>query len=68
MSWCAVRTLLLVTVAEKGGGYIAAIKAKPGKILLTVTPANRDGLPAHLLKLLGRAMPGTVIHGPSAHP
>jgi nucleoside-triphosphatase len=50
---------LLITVAEKGGGYIAAIKEKPGKILLTVTPANRDNLPAHLLKLLGRAIPGT---------
>jgi nucleoside-triphosphatase len=50
---------LLVTVAEKGGGYIAAIKEKPGKILLTVTTANRDDLPAHLLKLLGRAIPGT---------
>jgi nucleoside-triphosphatase len=49
---------LLVTVAEKGGGYITAIKAKPGKTLITVTPANREDLPAHLLKLLGRAIPG----------
>lgn len=36
---------LLITVAEKGGGYMAALKEKPGKILLTVTSANRDGLP-----------------------
>jgi nucleoside-triphosphatase len=43
---------LLVTVAEKGGGYITAIKAKPGKTLITVTPANRDELPAQILALL----------------
>ncbi len=43
---------LLITVAEKGGGYIAAIKAKPGKTLLTVTSANRDELPGRLLELL----------------
>ena len=49
---------LLVTVAAKGGGYIAALKGKPDKTLLTVTPANRDDLPAHLLKLLGRGIPG----------
>ena len=49
---------LLVTVAEKGGGYMAALKARPDKVLLTVTPANREGLPAQLLELLGRAMPG----------
>ena len=36
---------LLITVAAKGGGYIQAIKAKPGATLITVTPANRDGLP-----------------------
>jgi len=50
---------LLVTVAAQGGGYIVAIKAKPGKTLITVTPGNRDDLPAHLLKLLGRGIPGT---------
>ena len=49
---------LLVTVAEKGGGLIAALKAKPDKLLITVTPANRDELPAQVLKLLGGAMPG----------
>ncbi len=43
---------LLVTVAEKGGGYMTAIKEKPGIILLTVTPANRDELPARILELL----------------
>jgi nucleoside-triphosphatase len=49
---------LVITVAEKGGGLMAALKAKPDKILLTVTPANRAELPARILKLLGRAGPG----------
>jgi hypothetical protein len=37
---------LLVTVAAKGGGYIATLKDKPDKALLPVTPTNRDDLPA----------------------
>jgi len=43
---------LLITVAEKGGGYIAALKGKHDKTLLTVTPANREELPARILELL----------------
>ena len=43
---------LLVTVAAKGAGYIATLKDKPGKTLLTVTPANRDALPSRILELL----------------
>jgi nucleoside-triphosphatase len=43
---------LVVAVAEKGGGLIAGLKAKPDKILLTVTPANREALPARILDLL----------------
>jgi nucleoside-triphosphatase len=43
---------LLVTVAATGGGYIAAIRDKPGKIMVTVTPANRDELPDRILRLL----------------
>ena len=43
---------LLVTVAEKGGGLIAALKGKPDKTLLPVTFANRDELPAQILELL----------------
>ena len=43
---------LLVTVAAKGGGYIAALKGKPDKTQLTVTPANRDALPSWILELL----------------
>ncbi len=44
---------LIATVAEKGDGYIQRIKEKPDKILITVTPANRDDLPARILQLLG---------------
>lgn len=49
---------LLITVAEKGGGYMAAMREKLDKILITVTPANRDELPAQILRLLGSAVPG----------
>jgi nucleoside-triphosphatase len=50
--WTEAPIPLLVTVAEKGGGLIAALKAKPGQTLITVTPANRDALPARILELL----------------
>ncbi len=40
---------LLITVGEKGGGYIRRIKEKPDKILITVTPGNRDRLPQEIL-------------------
>jgi nucleoside-triphosphatase len=43
---------LVVTVAQKGGGLIAALKAKPDKILVTVTPENLEGLPDRILKFL----------------
>ncbi|MFI5355256.1 MAG: nucleoside-triphosphatase, partial [Desulfobaccales bacterium] len=43
---------LLITVAEKGGGYMAAIKEKSELILITVTQDNRNGLPDKILELL----------------
>lgn len=43
---------LLITVAAHGGGYIAALKAKPGKTLITVTPGTRETLPDRILELL----------------
>jgi nucleoside-triphosphatase len=43
---------LLITVAEKGGGYIARMKGKPGARLITVTPGNREGLPDRILAML----------------
>jgi nucleoside-triphosphatase len=49
--WAASVPLLL-TVAEKGGGYIQRIKEKPDKTLITVTPANREELPRRILQLL----------------
>jgi nucleoside-triphosphatase len=50
----AVRLLLggpvpvVATVAMKGGGLIAEVKALPGMRLVEVNGANRDGLPAEL--------------------
>lgn len=43
---------LLLTVAEKGGGYIARLKAKPGGRLFRLTPANREAMPEILLQVL----------------
>jgi nucleoside-triphosphatase len=43
---------LLITVAEKGGGYIAALKGKPDQTRFTVTLTNRDALPTRILELL----------------
>jgi nucleoside-triphosphatase len=43
---------LVVTVAEKGGGFIAALKAKAEATLITVTATNRNELPHRILNLL----------------
>jgi nucleoside-triphosphatase len=43
---------LVVTVAEKGGGYIAALKAKAEATLITVTATNRNELPHRILNFL----------------
>jgi nucleoside-triphosphatase len=48
---------LLITVAEKGRGYIQRIKERADKILIIVTPANRDELPQRILQLLGPGNP-----------
>jgi nucleoside-triphosphatase len=50
--WAAPVALLL-TVAEKGGGYIQKVKEKTDMTLSTVTPANREELPGKILQLLG---------------
>ncbi len=42
----------LVTVAAKGGGYIARVREKPDALLMVVTPENRDELPEKILSLL----------------
>jgi len=46
---------LLITVAEKSGGYIRQVREKEGALLITVTPANRDELPDNIIKLLSKA-------------
>jgi len=43
---------LLITVAQKGGGFISRIKDKPEARLITVHPGNRDSLPEVILKML----------------
>lgn len=45
---------LVVTVAAKGGGYIQQIKEKPGGSIITVKPANRDGLVREIFEMLAR--------------
>ena len=44
---------LLITVAQKGGGFIARIKSLPGARVLTVNLDNRDSLPETILEILG---------------
>jgi len=44
---------LLITVAQKGGGFIARIKSLPGARLFTVKPDNRDLLPETIMEILG---------------
>lgn len=48
----AAPVMLVATVAEKGGGFIAVLKQKPHKTLITVTLSNRDELPGRILALL----------------
>jgi len=50
--WTAPVALLL-TVAQQGGGFIEEIKERRGRILMSVTPANRDELPGRILQYLG---------------
>ncbi len=39
---------VLATIAAKGGGLIAQVKARPDVEIATVTAANRDRLPNEL--------------------
>ena len=43
---------LVVTVAERGGGFIDEVRELPGAELWTVTPQNRDALPGRVLHWL----------------
>jgi nucleoside-triphosphatase len=59
----AMRTLMegatpvVATVALRGGGFIAEVKAMQACLLWTVTPANRDEMPARIEAWLGQARP-----------
>jgi len=46
---------VLATVAAKGSGFIAEVKARDDVEILRVTPANRDELPATLVRRLQRS-------------
>jgi hypothetical protein len=43
---------VLATVALKGSGLIATVKARPDIRLIEVTSANRDQLPDELARIL----------------
>ncbi len=52
---------VLATVAVRGGGFMAEVKARPDVRLITVERANRDALPEQVARLLrgkGRQAPG----------
>ncbi len=57
---------LLITVAEKGGGYMAAVREKPDKVLIAISPENRQGLPEEVLRLLTGAYDGVTRQAPAA--
>lgn len=46
-------TPLVITVAERGGGFIGEVRGLRGAELWTVTTANRDALPQRVLQWLG---------------
>ena len=43
-------TPVLAAVAAKGGGFIAAVKARPDVEILRVMPTNRDRLPDEVVR------------------
>jgi nucleoside-triphosphatase len=45
---------LLVSVAQRGGGFLAEVRDYPGALLLEVTRRNRDDLPRRVSRLLLR--------------
>ncbi|MBN1919554.1 MAG: NTPase [Verrucomicrobia bacterium] len=60
-TWRALEApnLVLGTIARKGVGFIARVKARPDVTLFEVTPRNRDHLSAQILHELGVAAPAT---------
>ncbi len=47
-------TPLVITVAERGGGFVAEVRGLPGAELWTVTRSNRDVKPRRVLEWLDR--------------
>ncbi len=45
-------TRIVITVAERGGGFIAEVRGSRDAELWTVTPTNRDALPRRVLQWL----------------
>ncbi len=50
------RQLLLGTIAARGGGFIAEVKARPDIKFVSVTVSNRSDLPQQLAELLARLL------------
>jgi len=48
---------LLATIAMRGEGFIAVVKARADAVQVLVTPANRDRLPAELAAAIRQAAP-----------
>jgi len=46
-------TPAVITVAERGGGFIVEVRELRGAEIWTVTAENRDGLPGRVLEWLG---------------
>jgi nucleoside-triphosphatase len=60
--------LVVATIGLRGGGFLAEVRARPDGECWTVTPANRDGVPARARQWLEarHAPPGTAA--PAAGP
>lgn len=62
-AWLGAGRPVIATVAARGGGLIAEVKAHPGATLLEVTRANRDTLPDRVADWLRAATAGTGSPG-----
>ena len=49
------RVLLVATVGQRGGGFIAEVKRRPDVTLWEITRANRDAMPARVRDWIDRA-------------
>jgi nucleoside-triphosphatase len=49
--------LVVATVALRGGGFIDEVKGRPGVELRTITPTNREEMPAQILEWFAARSP-----------